>query len=401
MASFKRRGGASRGGPSAPEDSAKKRTNSAVLELYVHELCALYETTFPGDKCEHQESPGRVEAIEAAIRGERHVAVRDDFDAASREDLLRVHSPEYLAALAAAAADPAPGRRRCLTPILKNALHGANDDEAKGSTPFGPRTVVAAERAAGAVCAVVDEALARPRDGEPLRAFVCVRPPGHHAERAGLNLTAGGCGFCVLSNVAIAAARALATHPTARVAIFDFDIHHGSGTQDWAERADSDRLFFASVHLVGYLLPEVRTRTTIANQPLAPAWLNSGGVSACRLKFREFVRWKAQAMATFRPDLLIISAGFNAARGDIDGANPWIGDPAAPPGFDSVAEAVGLEPDDFATMTRALLDHLPDRAPVVSVLEGGYGAPRDDDPGFDRTVLVAAALAHVRALREY
>ena len=112
MASFKRRGGASRGGPSAPEDSAKKRTNSAVLELYVHELCALHETTFPGDEFEHQESPGRVEAIEAAIRGERHVAVRDDFDAASREDLLRVHSPEYLAALAAAAADPAPGRRR-------------------------------------------------------------------------------------------------------------------------------------------------------------------------------------------------------------------------------------------------------------------------------------------------
>jgi len=214
-------------------------------------------------------------------------------------------------------------------------------------------------------------------------------------------------GFCVLSNVAIAAARALATHPTARVAIVDIDVTHGNGTEDWAVRADSDRLFFASIHAdvdfpgVPRTINNAQTQTTIDNQELGPAWMNARGVNGCRQKFRQFVHWKAKEMAAFRPDLLIISTGFGAARGDAVGANPWIGDPAAPRGYDVAPEAVGLEPDDFATMTRDLLDHLPDRAPVVSVLEGGCGAPRDDDPGFDRTVLVASALAHVRALREY
>lgn len=225
--------------------------------------------------------------------------------------------------------------------------------------------------------------------------------------REGYDATAGGCGFCVLGNAAIAAADAL-TVEGARVAVVDFDVHHGNGTEAWAAAARSERLLYASVHLREVyedssldFFPGTGaactppTKSTICNVPVTPNWIQPGA----RARFVSAVDTISQKLAAFRPSVLIISAGFDALEGDAGQLNPWTSDdPDLPPDVaPEVLDGVGLRPEDYGTMTRALLGAIPAEASVVSVLEGGYGRP-DGAGGFDKTGLVAAALAHAEAL---
>ena len=211
----------------------KRQRRDTSLVIYGHDDCARHETTSDGD-AEHQESPARVAAIAAALQ---NYATRRDFSPASREALLRVHSARYLDAVSSI---DARGR---LSPVLRTRVLGERGvDGTAGATPVGPGTWIAATRAAGAALAAV-------RDATPgSRAFVLVRPPGHHAMREGYDASAGGCGFCVLGNAAVAAAEALTAEET-RVAVVDFDVHHGNGTEAWAVTKNSERLLYASVHL--------------------------------------------------------------------------------------------------------------------------------------------------------
>ena len=370
--------------------AAKRQRRESSLVIYCHDDCARHVTASDGD-AEHQESPARLAAIAAALQ---NYATRRDFAPASREALLRVHSARYLDAVSSI---DARGR---LSPVLRTRmLNESGVDAAAGATPVGPGTWTAATRGAGAALAAV-------RDATPgSRAFVLVRPPGHHAMREGYDVSAGGCGFCVLGNAAVAAAEAL-TSEDARVAVVDFDVHHGNGTEDFAMQAGSERLLYASAHL-REVYPENSSldffpgtgatgqHPSVCNVPVIPNWIEPGA----RERFVAAVKEISRKLAAFGPSLLIISAGFDALEGDAGQLNPWMrDDPDLPPHVSpEVLDGVGLRPEDYGTMTRPLLGVIPEKASVVSILEGGYGRP-DGAGGFEKSGLVAAAVAHVEAL---
>ncbi|QLH15825.1 histone deacetylase family protein [Paracoccus pantotrophus] len=284
----------------------------------------------------HPEQVARLDAVLAALEG-MDLERREAPEAAER-DILRAHPAGYLA-------------------LLRRKLPAEGWSMLDSDTYLAPGSLEAARHAAGGVCAAVDAVLA----GEAPNAFVAMRPPGHHAERM------KAMGFCILSSVAIAALRALDHHGLDRVAVLDFDVHHGNGTQDvlWDEK----RAFFASTHQVP-LYPgtgaasERGAHGQIVNMPLAPG---SAGDEA-----RAAWRAICDRVAAWRPQLVLVSAGFDAHADDPLAALMW-------------REA------DFTAITRMICDTAAGcSAPVVSALEGGY----------DLAALGRSARAHVDVLRE-
>jgi len=284
----------------------------------------------------HPESPARLKAVldaldDAGLVGDRRAAAQ-----AEGAELERVHPAAYVARLLEAA--PQTGLRQL-----------------DADTVLSPGSVPAARLAAGAAIDAV-RAVAR---GEMNRAFAAVRPPGHHAEPD------QAMGFCLFSSVAVAA-RAAQAEGLARVAVIDFDVHHGNGTQ--AAFKNDDSLFLGSIHQMP-LYPGTGAASetgNIVNGPVPP--------HAARESWRAtFAGGLMPALDAFRPDLILISAGFDAHRRD----------PLA---------HQSLEAEDFAWATRAVLEvaRRTCAGKVVSALEGGY-----DLEGLGRS-----AVAHVQALGE-
>ncbi|WNL47027.1 histone deacetylase family protein [Dyella sp. BiH032] len=302
-----------------------------MLRLYTHPACLEHD---PGP--EHPESPSRLRAILRALDHDRFAALdRIEAPRATREQLLRVHAADYVDRVLAIA--PVSGTVRL--------------DE---DTVMSPGSAEAALRAAGAAVAAVDMAMGGGR------AFCAVRPPGHHAtpDRA--------MGFCLFNNVAVAAAHAIEEHGLRRVAIADFDVHHGNGTQDIFER--DARVLFVSSHQ-SPLYPETGRPDehgvgNVINAPLSPG---DGSY-----EFREL--WEGALLPklyAFKPQLVLISAGFDAHRAD------------------PLAE-LRLTTEDYAWITGRLVDlaHAHAYGRLVSTLEGGY----------DLQALAASVGAHVAEL---
>jgi acetoin utilization deacetylase AcuC-like enzyme len=286
----------------------------------------------------HPEHPGRLQAVLDAIEGMS--LDRREAPLAARAALARVHPERYLA-----------------------LLDDAFDKTEAGIVQLDPDTFVsagsreAAYRAAGACVAAVDAVCA----GEDDMVFCAVRPPGHHAEPQ------HAMGFCLLNNVAIAAKHALDHHGMTRVAVADFDVHHGNGSQSVAEH--DARILFASTHQ-SPLYPgtgaayEHGVGNNVINVPLP-----SGAGS---LLWRKAIEGQIlPAIDAFAPELILVSAGFDAHKAD----------PLA---------QMELDEADFAWAGSALrslsLQHC--KGKLVSTLEGGY----------DLSALARSAVAYLAAL---
>ena len=301
------------------------------LRVYTHPAC-LWHDTGP----EHAESPDRLRTVIDSL-----VAAYPDLDwreapRATRGQLLRAHAPALLQAVL----ETQPSERILLDP----------------DTVLSPASAEAALRASGAGVAAVDAVLG----GSALRAFCAVRPPGHHATHD------VAMGFCLFNSIAVAALHALDAHGLERVAVVDFDVHHGNGTQAIFEH--DRRVLFASSHQWP-LYPGTGSREEIGdgnilNAPLPP--------EADGALFRA--AWShtlLPAIMAFKPQLLLVSAGFDAHRRD----------PLA---------QLRLEAADFAWITRELVQianrHCGGR--MVSMLEGGY----------DLQALAESSVAHLGEL---
>lgn len=259
---------------------------------------------------------------------------------AAEDDILRIHPKPYL-------------------DMLRDALPDEGFHQLDGDTHMSPGSLDAAYRAAGGVVRAVDMVLG----GEAPNAFVATRPPGHHAE------TETPMGFCLFGNVALGAKHALDFHGLSRVAVIDFDVHHGNGTQDllWDEpRA----LTITSQQMPLWPGTGARDETgahdNVINIPLAP---ETDGAHMRRVYAAEVF----PKLRDFKPDLILVSAGFDAHRDD----------PLAQLNWDT---------EDFAWLAQEICDLATAicHGRVVSVLEGGY----------DLHALAASVAAYVEQLCE-
>ena len=301
--------------------------------LFTHEACLAHD---PGRH--HPESPDRLRAVLGALSAPEFAGLlRREAPRAEIDEIARVHPGEFI--------------ERMLAAVPERGYMAIDAD-----TILSPASGEAALRAAGAAIASVDAVVA----GEAGNAFCAVRPPGHHAEPR------HAMGFCLFNTVAIAARHARAACGLQRVAVVDFDVHHGNGTQ--AAFADDPSLFYASTHQMP-LYPGTGAASehgvgNIVNAPLAP-------MSGSRAFRDAMTRVILPALDEFAPELVLISAGFDAHRND------------------PLAQLMLVEAD-YAWVSDRLLEvaarHA--RGRVVSSLEGGY----------DLEALAASAAAHVGRL---
>lgn len=291
----------------------------------------------------HPERPERLDAVASALdnAGLTKKMSRIEPRAAKDDELASVHSREYIA-------------------LVRREVGRGNRNLSTGDTVISPKSLDVALNAAGGVLNAVDAVL----NGHAKNAFCAVRPPGHHATPT------RGMGFCLFNNVAVAARYAQKKLGSARILIVDWDVHHGNGTQD-AFYADGSVLFFSTHQYPWYPgtgaadeRGEGKGRDLIMNCPFDAG----AGRSEVYGAFRQRL---VPTVDEFKPDFVLISAGFDSRTGDPLGR-------------------FQLSDDDFADLTRLMLDiadkHCEGR--LVSVLEGGYSLAG----------LGAATASHVRTL---
>jgi len=428
----------------------------------------------------HQEAPERVSTILEKIKSNIDPSclhISSNFPKASRTQLEYAHESKYidfvheLHGKVSTGGDPVP-----FTPRVQ-AMHGIAENKVKDEmgcdTFFSSGSLPAALRAVGAVCGAVDRVVS----GRNRNAFCIIRPPGHHAGVNGLLDNAISCGFCIFNNVAIAAMHALKRHKDVvqRVAIVDFDVHHGNGTEEILRKKfrRPDQVFFFSVHLFDKGNPSIGSAefypgsgeadvpdSNVMNAPLLPLWRiaanrtrsntrksaiaaaslveavtaeqavpgsdssvtsksssygeeETGGTSSSSSAFPDLQKLGREAfrhnvkerlipnLFAFNPDLIFISAGFDAGKNDIGCSRNENG---------KYCTGIDLVPEDYRWITNEILAVAGKccEGRVVSALEGGYGQwvrAKRIIPGestkkltMNRENLAENALAHANAL---
>lgn len=304
--------------------------------LFTHSACLEHEPPLG-----HPESPDRLRAVLRAFDSEDFFYLhREQAPLASAEQIVRAHTQVYVDSILGIV--PPDGH----DPVFID-----------GDTALSSGSGEAMLRAAGAVIAAADAVMA----GTARNAFCAVRPPGHHAERT------TAMGFCFFNNVAVGAHHARAAHGLERVAVIDFDVHHGNGTQDIF--APDRNLFYASSHQMplfpGTGLPD---ETGVAGNILNCILKPGAGSDEFRQIYADRI---LPRLAAFKPELILISAGFDA----------HIADPLA---------HISLTEEDYAWITREIMAIADTQCQgrIVSSLEGGY----------DLRALAVSTTAHVRAL---
>lgn len=305
--------------------------------LYSHDACLDHLAGLP-----HPESPARYRAVQNALQASEFAALRrEQAPLGTREQVLLIHDQSYVDLIKASA--PVKGQ------VVLDS----------GDTVMTPGSWEAVMRCVGGACAAVDAVM----HAEAANAFCAMRPCGHHAEPG------KAMGFCIFNQAAIAAAYALDTYSLERVAVVDFDVHHGNGTQEAFYRRPE--MFYASSHQSPFYpgtghASETGVSNNILNIPLA-----AGCASA---EFRRRIEGEMfPALRRFKPDFIVLSAGFDAHRLD-----PLAG--------------LQLEVEDFQWITANLMKIANEtcKGRIVSILEGGYHLD----------ALAQSAAAHVRTLME-
>ncbi|MDJ0780053.1 MAG: histone deacetylase family protein [Gammaproteobacteria bacterium] len=305
-----------------------------TLAIVTHASCKLHEMG-----ASHPEQPARLDSIDdmLARSGLAESVQRHEAPAIDREQLLAVHDPRYI-----------------------ELVYQASPDEGlvwlDGDTAMNPHSLDAAEHAAGAAVMGVDLVM----QGKANQAFCPVRPPGHHA------VGRGAMGFCLFSNVAIAAHHALDHWQLERVAIVDFDVHHGNGTEDIV--SGDDRILFCSSFQHPFY-PGTGADTNVSNIVNMPLPAGTDGAG-----FRQVMTERClPRLREFEPQLILVSAGFDAHR-------------------DDHLAMLNLVEADYAWITRELVRLAADSAGgrIVSCLEGGYNLQ----------ALASSVEAHLGALLE-
>jgi acetoin utilization deacetylase AcuC-like enzyme len=293
-----------------------------MTALLADPLCKEHETGVG-----HPETPKRFDAAMEGLKNAELLEklVRIEPMKPGRQDFALVHTQEYLA-------------------LAEGEIHSGEDQLSTGDTVVCPDTWDAATRAAGCALAAVDAVMA----GKVTNAFCLVRPPGHHATPS------RGMGFCVLNNVALAARHAQRRHGIERVLIVDWDVHHGNGTQDVFY--DDGTVFFFSTHQSPWY-PGTGAASETGSGAGKGTTLNCplpAGTGRAEI-FAAFEKKLVPAMEDFRPQFVLISAGFDSRLGDPLGQ-------------------FRLSDEDFADLTKLVMGIAAKEAKgrVVSVLEGGY-----------------------------
>mmetsp|Transcript_20406 Transcript_20406/g.33667 ORF Transcript_20406/g.33667 Transcript_20406/m.33667 type:complete len:720 (+) Transcript_20406:342-2501(+) len=416
-----------------------------------HDECLAHRTTHA-----HQEAPERVvvvyDKITNGVDG-NCIHVSCNFTPANRAQLLYAHEKKYIDFVfdlhgnVSRMGSPVPFTPR--VQVMNGVEEHKVKDETGCDTFFSQGSLPAALRAVGAVCNAVDRVVT----GHSRNAFCVVRPPGHHAGVGGLLHNAISCGFCIFNNVAIGAMHALKTYPdrVRRIAIIDIDVHHGNGTEEIVrEKINQPKnVFFFSIHL--YDKPEGmrigsgefypgsggsdHKKYNVVNAPIAPLWRvptsrtrakarntvtsssndaekTGNGSDSCtkpeempfgRAAFREKIRSRLiPSLRAFDPDLVFISAGFDAGKNDVGCSRTEKG---------KYFTGMDLLPDDYNWVTKEIqsVANVCCNGRIVSCLEGGYGqwarVKAPDGAGkklvLNRTQLGENALAHVKALVNY
>lgn len=306
--------------------------NPLATGIWTHPVCIQHD---PG--LGHPESPKRLSSVLKALEAFKGL-LRFEAPLAEDKDLLLVHADSYVNAL---------------KKIFAAGTGGALDPD----TVISEKSGEAAYHAAGAVVVATDAVISHKVEN----AFCAVRPPGHHAEKS------HAMGFCIFNNIAVGVAHAIAAHGLQRVAVVDFDVHHGNGTQHFAE--EDARVFYASTHQYPFYpgTGAAEERGKVDNVCNVPLPVGSGSK-----EFREAYEGVIfPALEAFAPEMLFISAGFDAHKDD----------PLA---------QLRLSEEDFFWVTQGLCRIAGKYAGgrIVSSLEGGYNL----------AVLGASAAAHVKAL---
>ena len=408
----------------------------------------------------HYEGTERIPAILKHLKDDKTMKsplclITSDFPKLKKEFLLYAHSKTYVDVVYNLHETvTSTGKAMPFTPRVKEGVQHVPSKKSWSDTSFSPGSLSAALYAAGGAVHAVEKVM----NGERRNAFVLTRPPGHHAGLNGLEEESKSCGFCIFNNVAIAALYAIKHKLAKRVAIIDFDVHHGQGTEEIIEHINQpENLLFVSSHLFqktkGYeFYPGTgkemgKLEENIINVPLAPLWTkgsntptSSGGLSSTRSgKAKANVSnerksnnnhnkneklspriptlgvscccgmgrqcWKNQienrvlpAVRAFNPDLILLSAGFDAGKHDVGNMNL----------LDELKPRVGMDlsVEDYTWLTDKInnVANLCCDGRVVSVLEGGYGRWTRRRNGnttefvIDRTLLADNCTAHIRAM---
>ena len=353
----------------------------AKTVVFSHDDCLTHisriggsQGTLPWESCERIEAIMHLFKRATCLKQDPLLTFSNNVPLASNAQILRCHSRDYLTFLECLDSElQGVDESIPFTPTVQRVIGKFSPEQTKSctlsDTTFSPGTLIAARRACGAVAQAATDCIS----GKIQNGFCIVRPPGHHVGFNGPLLGScqgDSCGFSILNSVMVAASE-IVFETEKKVAIIDLDVHHGNGTEDIVKRLNMpDMILFVSTHLCDqefypYSGSESDYLHNIHNFPIEPLWKGANGGREAWLNIVQ--RQIIPLIVAFRPDIILLSMGFDGAIGDVGNCRHSVGQPSL--------AGLDLIPSDYTKATEAIYAaaNIVCHGRIVSVLEGGYG----------------------------